>query len=163
VRTDFVTFLEALRVKPQSCTMMEMPFPAKDGRPERVRSAVPEPVTRMTETSPDTTEGHPPFCPCCLTNSSRRVLRSAPLCAPRRRRQSGRRLPRQRRRLGEGGAGVARVCLHLACDGVRVRLPGNLATSVRFCSGGVTIASRAAIGLSERRRIVASSGGGFGG
>src|SRR5262245_23473668 len=40
VQTDCVAFLDALRVKPQSCTMMEMTFPAKDGGPERVRRAV---------------------------------------------------------------------------------------------------------------------------
>jgi hypothetical protein len=75
VQADFVTFLDALRVKPQSCTMMEMTFPAKDGKPERVRRAVLGPVTHMAQTPPNAAEGHPPFCPCCLLTNSFEAFR----------------------------------------------------------------------------------------
>jgi len=76
VQTDFVTLLDALRVKPQSCTMMEMTFPAKDGEPERVRRAVLGPVTHMAQTPPNAAaEGHPPFCPCCLLTNSFEAFR----------------------------------------------------------------------------------------
>jgi hypothetical protein len=44
---------------------MEMTFPPKDGKPERVRRAVLGPVTHMSQTPPDAAEEHP-FCPCCL-------------------------------------------------------------------------------------------------
>src|SRR5262245_14922934 len=36
-QTDFVTFLDALLVKPQSCSTVEMTCPAKDGKPDLVR------------------------------------------------------------------------------------------------------------------------------
>jgi hypothetical protein len=75
VQTDFVTFLDALRVRPRSCTMMEMTFPAKDGKPERVRRAVLGPVTHMAQTPPDAAGGHPPFCPCCLLTNSFETFR----------------------------------------------------------------------------------------
>ena len=75
VQTDFVALLDALRVKPQSCTMMEMTFPAKDGKPERVRRAVLGPVTHMAQTPPNAAEGHPPFCPCCLLTNSFEAFR----------------------------------------------------------------------------------------
>ena len=75
VQTDFVTFLDALRVKPQSCTMMEMTFPAKDRKPELVRRAVLGPVTHMAQTPTDATEGHPPACPCCLLTNSFEAFR----------------------------------------------------------------------------------------
>src|SRR5262249_21392548 len=55
VQTDFVTFLDALRDEPRSCSMMEMRFPAKDGKPELVRRAVLGPVTHMAQTPPDAT------------------------------------------------------------------------------------------------------------
>ena len=70
VQMDFVTLLDALRVRAESCTMMEMTFPAKDGKPELVRRAVLGPVTYLAQSPPDATDGHPPICPCCmLTNS----------------------------------------------------------------------------------------------
>jgi hypothetical protein len=66
VQTDFATLLDALRVTPEHCTTMEMTFPPKDGKPERVRRAVLGPVTHyMSPIPPDAAEEHP-FCPCCL-------------------------------------------------------------------------------------------------
>lgn len=75
VQTDFVTLLDALRVKPEACATMEMTFPAKDGRPERVRRAVLGPVAHMAENPPDGPEEHP-FCPCCLLTNSFEAFRS---------------------------------------------------------------------------------------
>jgi len=75
VQTDFVTFLDALRIKPQSCTMMEMIFPAKNGKPELVRRAVLGPVTHMAQTPFDAAEGHPSACPCCLLTNSFEAFR----------------------------------------------------------------------------------------
>jgi len=69
VQTDFVTLLDALRAKPEHCTTMEMTFPAKDGKPERVRRAVLGPCTHVGGTPPDTSQEHP-FCPCCLLTNS---------------------------------------------------------------------------------------------
>jgi len=70
LQTDFVALPDALRVKPQSCTMMEMTFPAEDEKPQRIRRPVLGPVTHMAQTPPDATEGHPPFCTCCLLINS---------------------------------------------------------------------------------------------
>jgi len=75
VQTDFVTFLDALRIKPEFCTMMEMTFPAKDGKPELVRRAVLGPVTHMSQTPTDAAEGHAPVCPCCLLTNSFEAFR----------------------------------------------------------------------------------------
>ena len=40
LQMDFVPLLDALRPKPEACTVLEMALPAKDGRPARVRRAV---------------------------------------------------------------------------------------------------------------------------
>ena len=50
--------------------MTEMRFPAEDGKPQRVRRTVLGPVRHMAQTPPDATEGHPPFCTCCLLINS---------------------------------------------------------------------------------------------
>jgi hypothetical protein len=69
VQTDFVTLLDALRAEPEHCSTMVMTFPAKDGRPERVRRAVLGPCTHVASTPPDASQEHP-FCPCCLLTNS---------------------------------------------------------------------------------------------
>jgi hypothetical protein len=74
VQTDFVPLLDALRPKPEFCTMLEMAFPAEGSRPARVRRAIlgpvahfmQEPPKRSAETGP---EEHP-FCPCCFLTKS---------------------------------------------------------------------------------------------
>jgi Family of unknown function (DUF6348) len=75
VQTDFVTLLDALRPKPQTCTTMEMTFPAKDGQPPRTRRAVLGPIAHMAQNPPDGPEEHP-FCPCCLLTNSFEAFRS---------------------------------------------------------------------------------------
>lgn len=71
---DFATLLEALRPKPQDCTAMELAFPAKDGKPARVRRAVLGPVAHFVQNPPAGAEknagGEHPFCPCCLLTRS---------------------------------------------------------------------------------------------
>ena len=137
------------------------------------------PVMRMAQTPPDAAGG-PALPPLPFDqflrglprlDRERRVLRSAPPWAPRRSRRPGRRLPRQQRRLVEGGAGIA---LAYAKPGLR-RGPSSASNSwcykpcsttpgqprnksKSFCSRGVEIASRAVIEVSKRRRIVASGG-----
>jgi hypothetical protein len=74
MQTDFVTLLDALRAKPEHCTIMEMTFPAKDGKPERIRRAVLGPCTHVAKTPPDASQEHP-FCPCCLLTNSFEAFR----------------------------------------------------------------------------------------
>jgi hypothetical protein len=79
VRTDFVTLLDALRPRPESCTAMEMAFPVQGGKPARVRRAVLGPVAHFMQEPPARTgEGPPeehPFCPCCLLTNSFEAFR----------------------------------------------------------------------------------------
>jgi hypothetical protein len=74
LQTDFVPLLDALRPKPESCTTLEMVFPAKDGRPARSRRAVLGPVAHFMQNPPadagDSTPEEHPFCPCCLLTKS---------------------------------------------------------------------------------------------
>ena len=74
VQSDFVPLLDALRPTPESCTAVEWAFPAKDGKPARVRRAVLGPAARFVQEPPSKAEGNTaeehPFCHCCpLTNS----------------------------------------------------------------------------------------------
>jgi hypothetical protein len=79
VQTDFVTLLDALRPKPESCTALEMAFPARDDKPARVRRAVLGPVAHFMQDPPsqaaeNAPEEHP-FCPCCLLTNSFEAFR----------------------------------------------------------------------------------------
>jgi hypothetical protein len=72
---DLPPLLQAVRPAMKTCTMMEMKFPEKDGRPARVRQGIlggvayyrPEaaPAPACGEEGP-----HPPFCTCCLLTNS---------------------------------------------------------------------------------------------
>jgi hypothetical protein len=86
VQTDFVALLEALRPKPHVCTMMEMDFPANDGKPARVRRAILGPVAHFMQHPPAKPEpsgadggdeggDEHPFCPCCLLTRSFQVFK----------------------------------------------------------------------------------------
>jgi hypothetical protein len=79
VQTDFVPLLEALQPKPESCTAMEMAFPAKEGKSARVRRAVLGPVAHFMQTPPSDSGGTPPeehpFCACCLLTRSFEAFR----------------------------------------------------------------------------------------
>lgn len=80
-QTDFPVLLDATRPKPETCMMLKMAFPAKDGQPARVRRALLGPVMHLTsappaarqenacETGADAGDAHP-FCPCCLLTRS---------------------------------------------------------------------------------------------
>jgi hypothetical protein len=74
LQTDFVTLLEALRPKPESCTALEMEFPAKEGMSGRVRRAVLGPVMHYVQAPPSQSGENGPeehsFCPCCLLTKS---------------------------------------------------------------------------------------------
>jgi hypothetical protein len=78
---DFPPLLDALRQKPETCSMLEMAFPAKDGKPARVRRAILGPIMHFMETPPakageceagqdECADGAHPFCPCCLLTKS---------------------------------------------------------------------------------------------
>ncbi|MGP0067264.1 MAG: DUF6348 family protein [Isosphaeraceae bacterium] len=87
---DLVTLLDALRPKPQSCTMMQMSLPATDERPARLRRAVLGPVghlranpTAVTHESCPTQPGEAgtgdddhPFCSCCFLTRSIAAFKS---------------------------------------------------------------------------------------
>jgi len=80
-QVDFPPLLDALRAKPETCTMLEMAFPASEGNPGRTRRAILGPVMHFTAAPPasaqentcasgaETGETHP-FCPCCLLTRS---------------------------------------------------------------------------------------------
>jgi hypothetical protein len=165
--------LDTLRVRPQSCTMMEMAFSAKDGKPERIRRAALGPVTHMAQTPPDAAEGHP--CPCCLLSNSVEAFRDLIEGET----FYGLRLFALRDRDGNPGAdcrvngddwekraSVARVWQHVARVRVRVpqaicgttnpgaQLPGNRTTSLGalFCSRGASRTYRT-VGAPENRGI----------
>jgi len=83
-QVDFVPLLEALQAKPESCTTLNMTFPAKEDRPVLFRRAVLGPVMHFMEQPPaqekkpllgnqDENEGkcdRHDFCPCCLVTNS---------------------------------------------------------------------------------------------
>ena len=89
-QVDFPPLIDALRPKPQTCTMLEMTFPAKDGAPPRVRRAILGPImhymaspsagnedsTRAADAPAheDAGDAHP-FCPCCLLTRSFQTFR----------------------------------------------------------------------------------------
>jgi hypothetical protein len=66
---DFVTPLDALRPEPEHCSTLEKTFPARDGKPARVRRAVLGPTGHIANAPPDAAREHP-FCPCCLLTNS---------------------------------------------------------------------------------------------
>jgi len=87
---DFPPLIDALRPKPQVCTMLELTFPAKDGAPARVRRATLGPVAHYMSSPAATNEGSDrtadtlgqgeagdahPFCPCCLLTQSFEAFR----------------------------------------------------------------------------------------
>ncbi len=84
VQLDLVPLLDALMSEPKSCMTWHLSFPAKDGKPARVRRAVLGPVAHLMANPPaqraephtaggtdndDTSDDHP-FCPCCLLTNS---------------------------------------------------------------------------------------------
>jgi len=89
-QVDFPPLIDALRPKPQDCTMLEMGFPAKDDAPARVRRAILGPVMHYMSSRGANTEGNScpadalgqedagdahPFCPCCLLTKSFEAFR----------------------------------------------------------------------------------------
>jgi hypothetical protein len=74
VQMDYAPLLGATRARPESCTVMEMAFPAKDGVPARTRRAILGPVAHFMQQPPGQAEGNAseehPFCPCCLLTRS---------------------------------------------------------------------------------------------
>ncbi len=89
-QVDFPPLIDALRPKPQTCTMLEMAFPAKDAAPARVRRAILGPIMHYAaspaaiseDSAPatkalapgDAGDAHP-FCPCCLLTRSFETFR----------------------------------------------------------------------------------------
>lgn len=72
-RLDLVTLLDAVRLKPRECMVMELTLPTRDGHPERRRRAVLGPIAQFTKSPPAETTGgadEHPFCPCCLLTNS---------------------------------------------------------------------------------------------
>lgn len=71
---DLVTFREALRARPEACTMLQMSFPGQAGQPARFRRAILGPVGHYVENPPDPPAAgagdEHPFCPCCLLTRS---------------------------------------------------------------------------------------------
>ena len=80
LQMDFVPLLDALRPKPEACTVLEMALPAKDGRPARVRRAVLGPVAHFRQKPPSQGEKESPkehpFCPCCLLTKTFEAFRT---------------------------------------------------------------------------------------
>jgi len=87
-QADFPPLIDALRPKPQTCTMLEMAFPAEDGAPARVRRAILGPVMHYMASPSANNEGSSrtadalgqegdahPFCPCCLLTRSFEAFR----------------------------------------------------------------------------------------
>jgi Family of unknown function (DUF6348) len=89
-QVDFPPLTDALRPKPQTCTMLEMAFPEKDGVPGRVRRAILGPVMHYATSPSANNEGSSrtadapapaeaedahPFCPCCLLTRSFQAFR----------------------------------------------------------------------------------------
>jgi hypothetical protein len=76
VQTDFVTLLDAVRPRPETCTFMEMISPATEGKPQRIRRAILGPVAHFMEKPPARAEDDPhPFCPCCLLTNTFEAFR----------------------------------------------------------------------------------------
>ena len=80
-QVDFPPLLDALRAKPETCTMLKMEFPASEGKPARTRRAILGPVMHFVAAPPANAQenacasggaaGDPhPFCPCCLLTRS---------------------------------------------------------------------------------------------
>jgi hypothetical protein len=70
VQMDFVVLLDALRSRPQTCMLLELELPVREGRPARKRRAVLGPVSHFQEHPPQPSAGadpeEHPFCQCCL-------------------------------------------------------------------------------------------------
>jgi hypothetical protein len=87
-QVDFPPLIDAVRQKPQTCTMLQMEFPAKNGVPARVRRAILGPImhymespsarnedsTRAADAPAQGDDAHP-FCPCCLLTRSFETFR----------------------------------------------------------------------------------------
>jgi hypothetical protein len=68
MQLDLPVLADATRDTPESCAVMKLTFPARDGRPARARRVLLGPTARFG--APDhepATEGEHCFCPCCLT------------------------------------------------------------------------------------------------
>ena len=73
VQLDLVPLVDSFRDKPADCTMMEMDFPAKDGRPALSRRAILGPVMAASASpgaGADQGGEHSPGCPCCLLTNT---------------------------------------------------------------------------------------------
>jgi hypothetical protein len=79
MQTDFVTLLEAQRATPQSCMVLKISYPAKDGKPARKRRAVLGPIAHFAQQpaapAADSAAEEHPFCPCCLLTRSFEAFR----------------------------------------------------------------------------------------
>ncbi len=75
---DLVALLDALKPMPETCMMMEMSFPEREGSPARIRRVILSPVAHYPanpaaesrQAEPDDDGNHPPFCACCLFTRS---------------------------------------------------------------------------------------------
>ena len=75
MQLDLPVLLDALRSKPENCTILEFEIPAKDGVPAQKRRVVLGPVSHLvTRPAEGEAEEHP-FCPCCLFTRSGEVLK----------------------------------------------------------------------------------------
>jgi hypothetical protein len=89
-QVDFPPLIDALKPKPQTCTMLEITFPAKDASPARIRRATLGPIMHYMASPSANNEHttHPadalaqgdagdahPFCPCCLLTKSFEAFR----------------------------------------------------------------------------------------
>jgi hypothetical protein len=83
-KVDLPVLLDVLRPKPKDCSMWEMKFPAKDGRPERTRRAVLGNVAYFAKhTTPPRAalsgqegEGEHSFCNCCFLTRNFEAFRA---------------------------------------------------------------------------------------
>jgi hypothetical protein len=85
-RIDLPVLLDALRPKPQTCSMWEMTFPAQDGAPARLRRAVLGSVSYYAAKPPvpaptaaasgEACETEHSFCTCCLLTRNFEAFRA---------------------------------------------------------------------------------------
>jgi hypothetical protein len=90
-KTDFTALMDALQPKPETCTTLEMQFPAKEGNPAYFRRVVLGPVTHVVQYPQAAAERNAPrgeeenqgehcggheFCPCCLLTNSFEAFRN---------------------------------------------------------------------------------------
>jgi hypothetical protein len=73
-QVDCLVYLESLRPKLESCSALELQFPAKNGQPAYGRRAILGPVAHLKQREPEFSESaeeeEHPFCPCCLLTRS---------------------------------------------------------------------------------------------